>query len=221
MTQRNDARLAGYAYLLYIVFAMSSSLLFARAVAGEDTAHRLSSLARMVWTARLTVLLDLYQTVCALVLATTLYSLVKTVNPTLARLALLFRVGEGLLAALPTLSKLELMQLVANRSNSSANAATDLSLASELLHRPDSGFSEFCFVVGGFLFAWLFLRGQLIPRPLAWIGVITIGAQLICVPLHIAMMVPGSVENALWLPILLYEVPLGIYLIAKGTRPLD
>jgi hypothetical protein len=58
------------------------------------------------------------------------------------------------------------------------------------------------------LFAYLFLRGRLIPRWLAWIGVITIGVQLICVPLQIATVVPGSIVNWLWFPILLYEVPL-------------
>jgi hypothetical protein len=68
------------------------------------------------------------------------------------------------------------------------------------------------------MFACLFLRGRLIPRWLAWTGVVTIGVQLICVPLHIAMIVPGSVVNLLWMPILLYEIPLGVCLIARGTK---
>jgi hypothetical protein len=177
----------------------------------------LSSLARMIWMARVTVLLDLLQTVCALVLAATLYGLVKAVNPTLAMLALLFRLGEGLLGSLPLLGKLELMQLATTPAVGSTDAPSYYALANEMLHRPDGGFSAFCFVVGGFLFACLFLKGRLIPRWLAWIGVVTIGAQLICVPLHIATMIPGSIENWLWFPILLYEVPLGIWLIVKGT----
>jgi hypothetical protein len=143
---------------------------------------------------------------------------VKAVGPTLALLAMLFRLGEGLLGSLPLLGKLELMQLATTRAVGAANGFGDLSLGNEILHRPGNGLSEFCFVVGGFLFAYLFLRGRLIPRWLAWIGVVTIGAQLICIPLHIATMVPGSIVNWLWFPILLYEVPLGIWLIVKGTE---
>ena len=218
MTQRTDARMAGVAYLSYIVFAMSSSILFAKSAAGNDISQKLSTLARMISTARITVLLDLLQTVCALVLAVTLYQLVKRVNPTLALLAMFFRVGEGLLGFLPLLSKLELMRLATTATVGSVNAAANLSMANELLHRPDEVFSEFCFVVGGFLFSLLFLRGRLIPRWLAWIGVLTIGAQLICVPLHVATLLPGSIINGMWLPILLYEVPLGIWLIGKGAE---
>lgn len=218
MTQRADARLAGFAYLSYIVFAMSSSILFAKVTAGDDALETLSTLARMISTARVTVLLDLLQPVCALVLAVTLYKLVKAVNHTIALLAMLFRVGEGLLASFPILGKLELMRLATDRDAVAANVPSYLPLVNEILHRPDEGFSAFFFVVGGFLFAYLFLKGRLIPHWLAWTGVVTIGAQLICVPLHIAMMIPGSIVNWMWFPILLYEVPLGIWLIVKGVE---
>ncbi len=85
------------------------------------------------------------------------------------------------------------------------------------LTRPDDLFGQFCFVVGGFLFAYLLLKGQLIPRWMAWTGVITIGLQLLCVPLYVATMLPGKIVSLLWFPILLYEVPLGVWLILRGT----
>jgi hypothetical protein len=217
MTQRADARLAGSTYLLYIVFSMSSAILFAKATAGDDASQTLATIARMIGTARVTVLLDLLQPVCALVLAVTLYRLVKAVNPTLALLAMIFRAGEGLLGTFPILTKLELMHLATTPPVDPANTAGYLAAAKELLHRPDDGFSQFFFVGGGFLFACLFLRGRLIPRWLAWIGVVTIGAQVIFVPLHIATMVPGSFVNWGWMAILVYEMPLGIWLIVKGT----
>ena len=220
MTQCIEARVAGWAYLGYIVSAMSSSLLFGKATAGGDVTQKLFTLSNMMGTARITVLLDLLGTVCALVLAVMLYRLVKVVDPTLALLAMLFRVGEGLLGSLPQLSKLELMRLATTPVVGPVDSSSYLSLANQMLHRPDEGFSEFCFVAGGFLFACLFLRGRLIPRWMAWTGVVTIGVQLVLIPLHIAMMVPGWIVNWLWLPILVYEVPLGIWLIVKGTESL-
>ncbi len=212
---RTESKVAGAAYLSYIVFALSSASLSARAAGGGDATQTLAAIGRDLGTVRATVLLDLLQIVCALVLAVTLYQLVKAVEPTVALLAMLFRFGEGLLGFYPLLDKLELMQLA---TTPSAGALGRPGHVSEIFQRPNNGFGEFCFVVGGFLFACLFLRGRLIPRWLAWTGVVTIGVQMICVPLNIATMLPNRVVNSLWFPILLYEVPLGILLIARGTR---
>lgn len=218
MMKRTESTIAGVTYLSYIVFAMSSAIFSGRTTAGSDISQALSTMRQMIGTARITVLLDLLQIVCALVLAVTLYQLVKVVNPTIALLAMVFRLGEGLLGFFPLLDKLELMQLATTPSVGAVDALSDPALVREILHRPNNGFSEFCFVVGGFLFAYLLLRGRLSPRWLAWIGVITIGVQLICVPLNIATIVPGRIVNWLWFPILLYEVPLGIWLIARGIE---
>lgn len=217
MTQRSEARLAGYTYLGYIVFAMVATLLSSKTTAGTDTPQMLATLHRTMAIASATVLLDLLQVVCAIVLAVTLYRLSKGVDTTLALLAMGFRVGEGLLGFVPLLGKLELMKL-AGSGGQCTDSPGCLAVASEIFSRPDDLFGQFCFVVGGFLFAYLFLAGRLIPRWMAWTGVLTIGLQLLCVPFYIASLVPGKVVNWLWFPILLYEVPLGMWLIRKGVR---
>ena len=217
MTQRTEAKLAGYAYLAYIVFAMSAAVLSSKTTAGADTSQMLATLRGTMSIARVTVLLDLLQVVCAIVLAVTLYRLVKSVDATVALIAMAFRFGEGLLGFVPLLGKLELMKL-AGSSPSCSDSAGCLAIAGEIAKRPDDLFGQFCFVVGGFLFAYLLLAGRLIPRWMAWIGVITIGLQLICVTLYVAAMLPEKVVNWLWFPILLYEIPLGVWLIRRGVR---
>ena len=132
MTKRTEGKIAGFAYLSYIVFALSSAVLSGRTTAGNDVSQKL-------------------------------------------------------------------MQIATTPTGGAGRALHDPALVSEILHRPD-GFNEFCFVVGGFFFAYLFLRGRLIPRWLGWIDVITIGAQLIWVPLGSATMLPGSLVNWLWFP---------------------
>ena len=111
-----------------------------------------------------------------------------------------------------------LLQLANALNPSCASSAACLAVAGEVFNRPDDLFGQFCFVVDGFLFAYLLLAGRLIPRWMAWTGVITIGLQLVCVPLYVATLLPGRVVNWLWFPILFYEVPLGIWLIRKGGR---
>lgn len=220
MTQRTDARLAGIAYLVYIVLTMTSVTVFGRVMAAGGVMQQLADLARMMPQARVTIVLDLLQVPCALVLAVTLYRLTKEVNPTLAILAMMFRVGEGLLGAASIRGKLELMWLARNlRDHASANGLDAASLGAYFLHEPDSHFAEFCFVIGGFLFAYLLLRGRLIPSILAWIGVVTQGIQTVLVPLNIAGFIGGSAVDLFWLLILAYEIPVGIWLIVKGVRP--
>ena len=217
MTQRAEARLTGYTYLGYIVFAMSASVLSSKTTVGTDTSQMLATLRNTIWLSRVTVLLDLLQIACAIVLAVTLYRLSKAVDMTLALVAVGFRFGEGLLGFTPLLGKLELMKLATDSNSVCAASPGCLAVSSELFKRPDDLFSQFCFVVGGFLFAYLFFAGRLIPRWMAWTGVVTIGRQLICVTLYVATILSGKVVGWLWFPILLYEVPLGIWLIRKGV----
>ena len=218
MTQRTEGKLAGYAYLAYIISAMSAAVLSGKATAGADTSHMLSTLRSTIGIAQVTVLFDLMQIVCAIVLAVTLYRLSRTVDATLALLAMAFRFGEGLAGFTPLLGKLELMKLATASNPLCASSVACLATAAEIYNRPDDLFGQFCFVVGGFLFAYLLLAGRLIPRWMAWTGVVTIGLQLLCVPLYVATLLPGKVVNWLWFPILLYEVPLGIWLIRGGVQ---
>ncbi len=76
--------------------------------------------------------------------------------------------------------------------------------------------SAMFFAVGSTVFAYLFLRGRLIPRALAWIGV---GASVLLVvglPLQLGGLVSGTAAQVMWLPMLAFEVPLAIQLIVKG-----
>ena len=218
MTERNAARVAGVAYLSYIVFTMSSVTFYGAAVEGHDVAEKLAHFAGEIGKVRLSVLLDLLQIICALVLAVTLYRLTKPVDATLATLAMLFRAGEGFLGTSEISSKLELMRLTAGLQGQPT--AETIAIGRYLLTKPDSQFAEFCFVAGGLIFAWLLLRGRRIPTLLAWIGVVAIGVQVIFVSLQTAGFIGGSIVDKMWLTILLYEIPLGIWLIVKGVRPL-
>ena len=218
MTKRTEAKVAGYTYLSYIVFAMLSTVLFSKTTVGADTSQMLATLRNTIWIARCTVLLDLLQIVCAIVLAVTLYRLSKVVDATLAMIAMAFRFGEGLLGFLPLVGKLELMKLATSSNGLCAENTGCLAVASEIFKRPDDLCSQFCFVVGGSLFAYLLLAGHLVPRWIGWTGVITIGLQLICVTLNVATILPGRVVSWLWFPILLYEIPLGVWLIRRGVK---
>lgn len=73
------------------------------------------------------------------------------------------------------------------------------------------------FSVGSLLFSFLFLRGRLIPVALAWLGVLASIVLVVALPVQLAGLLPRSLTMAIWLPMLVFEVPLGVWLIVRGV----
>ena len=73
------------------------------------------------------------------------------------------------------------------------------------------------FAVGSTLFSYLFLRGRVIPVALAWLGVLASVLLVVGLPLQIAGVLRGSITQLMYLPMLVFEVPLGLWLLIKGV----
>jgi len=65
--------------------------------------------------------------------------------------------------------------------------------------------------------AWLLLRGRLVPVSLAALGVIASAVIAIGLPLQVMEVLPGLVTRLMWLPILVFELVLAVWLIVKGV----
>ena len=81
----------------------------------------------------------------------------------------------------------------------------------------------FFFAVGSTLFSWLLLRGRMIPVALAWLGVLASVFLVVILPLQRAGLFGGTtnwfsaVTWLMWLPMLVFEVTLALWLIIKGV----
>ncbi len=86
------------------------------------------------------------------------------------------------------------------------------------------GESAVFFAVGSLLFSWLLLRGRMIPVALAWLGVLASVLLTVILPLQLAGLFGGSMSWSasvtwlVWLPMLLFEVALALWLIIKGVN---
>src|SRR5262245_51316107 len=79
------------------------------------------------------------------------------------------------------------------------------------------------FAVGSTLFAWLLLRGRMIPIALAWVGVVA-SALLVVILLAqrgglfgSAVSWSSSITWVVWFPMLVFEVTLAFWLMIKGV----
>jgi hypothetical protein len=216
MTRATNARIAGFTFLAYIAAGITSMVLFRRAASGEGVAAKLAGIAAHATDVGVLVLLGLVQCFSALVLGVTLYAITRDQDGDLAMLGLVCRVGEGVIAALSIPAMLALFWLATASGAGAPDTAATHALAAYLL-RDDVALTATFFAVGSTAFAYLLLRGRMIPVPLAWLGVVASTALVVGLPLQLAGWVRGPITSVMWLPMLAFEVPLGLWLLTRGV----
>lgn len=220
MTRRTNARLAGFTYLLYIAAGVAAFVLFDRASGAQEVAAKLVGIARHMTEVRIAIVLTLLTSFAALMLAVTLYALTRDEDADIAMLALTCRVAEGVLnAALGLLAMVGLLWLGTNVATGAPEAAAAYTLGTFLFKVLgwSTSINATFFAVGSALFAWLLLRGRLVPIPLAWLGVGASVLVALALPLQLAGLLGVPVTQLIWLPMLAFEVLLALWLLIKGV----
>jgi hypothetical protein len=215
-----NARVAGSAFLLYIVLGLPAGMLMARATSAEGIAAKLMAVAQHANDLRVAVVLVLFSSFCALVLGVTLYAITRDVDPELAMLALTFRVGEGVIGGISVQRSLGLLWVA---TAAGANAP-DIQIAHALgtLFTGQGGtlglVGALFFAVGSTIFSWLLLRGRMIPAILAWLGVVVSITWLVGLPLQLADVLQGPIVTwVIFVPMAAFEVPFALWLLIKGV----
>lgn len=190
-------------------------ILSRRATGGGAVADKLASIAAHATDVGVVVLLGFVQAFSALVLGVTLWAITRDEDSDLAMLGLTCRVSEGIIGGLSIPGILAVFSLASVEPDAPATAAAH-TLAGYLL-RNDVGLPATFFAVGSTLFSWLLLRGRMIPIPLAWLGIGASALLVVCLPLILARFLGGPITMLIWLPMLVFEVVLAVWLITKGV----
>jgi len=226
MTRRTNARVAGFAFLLYIAASLTGDILAGRASGGDGVNAKLASIAAHPSQMRAAILLTLVGCVCALVLAVTLWSITRDQDPDLAMLVLSCRTAEGVISAIALPRMAGRLWLATATGSNAPDAAAAKAIGDYLFELPswNTTVSAIFFAVGSLVFAWLLLRGRIVPTSLSWIGLFASIVVVVGLPLQLAGVLEGAITQLMWLPMLAFEVPLGVWLLVKGAaapaRPL-
>jgi hypothetical protein len=129
----------------------------------------------------------------AVILALTLFVVGRVEQPVVAALGMVFRLAEGTLG-----SALHLTGITLTRAT-----LIDATL----------------FAIGSTFFCWLLLRGRMLPRALAWTGLVASVILVIGLPLELGGLLGAPLTMLMWIPMLAFEVPAGLWLLAKGVPP--
>jgi hypothetical protein len=221
MTRTTNARIAGFTFLFYIAVALTGMVLSNRATSVEGTAAKLAGIARHASDVRVAIVLELLGCFAALVLAVTLYSITRDQDPDLAMLALTCRVAEGVIGAISLPRTLGRLWLATAAGADAPDPAAANALGALLLKLPswNTTIAATVFAVGSTLFSYLLLRGRMVPVALAWLGVLASILLVMGLPLQLVGVLRGTLTSLMWLPMLAFEVPLGLWLLIKGVRP--
>lgn len=221
MTLRRNARIAGFAFLFYIAIGVTQMVLGPPEGSGGDVGERLALLAQHTVEAKIDILLTLVMCITAATLAVALFGLTRDVDRDLAVLALSFRLGEALFAALALGIALGQLWLAVPGSGASApDPDWARSFGAYLLKLGgwNVTISATLFALGSTVYCALLLRGRLIPVPFAWLGVAASVLLVVVLPLQLVGWVRGPLAMLVWAPMAVFEVPLGFWLMLKGTR---
>ena len=219
MTRTTNARIAGFTLLFYIAIGVGQMIL-GSVTSADGTAARFALFAEHAVRMRINLLLSLLTCGTAVVLGVALYGMTRDEDCELAVLALMFRVGEGLLAAAAPIATLGVLWLAAGAATRAPEAA-EMALGGFLLKVRgwNTLIAATLFSAGSTVFSWLLLRGRMIPTALAWLGVFASVVLVVGLPLQLAGFLTGPVTQVMWLPMAAFEIPLGLWLLVRGVRP--
>jgi len=218
MTRTTNARVAGFTFLFYIAVALTGMVLSNRASSGEGTAAKLAGIAQHASDMRVAIVLELLGCFSALVLAVTLYSITRDQDPDLAMLAMTCRVAEGVIGAVSLPREVGKLWLATAAGADAPDPAAANALGAVLLKLPSSALlGATFFAVGSTLFAYLLLRGRIVPVALAWLGILSSLLIMVCLPLRFVGILHGPITDLMWFPILAFELTFALWLIIKGA----
>ncbi len=219
MTRQTNARIAGATFLLYIAVGIAGLILVGGATGSGETAARLATIAGHETGLRIVVLIHLLTSFAALVLGVTLHAITRDEDADLAMLGLICRVIEGIANPMPIMGLLWLVTPAARTMDSSAVEA----FAAFFLRMGAWNPGAIFFAVGSTLFAWLLLRGRMVPAWLAGLGVVASLLLAIALPLQLTGFLGGPANWfglatwLVWLPMLVFEVALALWLLVRGA----
>jgi len=169
---------------------------------------------------RIAILLDLITAVGIVVLAVLLFVLLQKQNKTIALVALGWWLGESAILAVSKISTFSLLSLSQEFVKAGAPDPSHFQSLGILFRDATMwGYTTVLlfFAIGGILFYYLFYKSRVVPRGLSVWAIIAVWLALIGGLLKIFNVDFGYI----FIPNIAFELAIGVWLIAKGTRPYE
>lgn len=222
-SERTAARIAGFLYLFLMVTGVFAEF-YARGslIVPGDAVQTAKNIAASERLFRIGTVSDLITFAGDAILVWALYVVLKPVNGNVALLAAFLRIAECAILGVITLNDFVVLRLLSGTNYLRAFDTQQLqALARVFVGVQADGYriGIVFFGLGSTVFSYLWLESRYIPRGFAAWGIL---ASLLVASGVLAIMVfPGLapvVTPAYYVPIMIFEIALGLWLLVKGIQ---
>ncbi len=221
-TRQLVPRLLGAAFLAVILTSLAGGLLIDTALGSGDDADLLAHLSSRLTMARAGVLMDLATSVGIVSLAALLYTVLRDHGRVVARIALGCWLLEAMFMATSRLGALALARLSEGFVDAGSPAQSAYQVVGESLYRGlyTQGYTihMFFYCVGGLLWYGLFYRSHTVPDAISLLGIAAAAVGLVGITVEVF---GASVPTLVFLPLLGFELAIGVWLILRGVSEVD
>jgi len=223
ISDKNTPRLLGFMFILVIITNILSSMQLGSlniAIVGppDNISEIMMNISNDPTSMQMSIIGYLIEACEIVLLSVLLYTVLKKQNIMIARWAYGLWIGEAILVAVKQIGSFSLLyvsqEFVKAGAPVSSHFQTLGGLFYELMQFIYDGQMVF-YTVGGILFYYLFLKSKSIPVAISIFGILAaslgfVGEMLAILGYNIPLIV--------FLPILPFELAIGIWLMIKGTR---
>jgi hypothetical protein len=212
-------RLLGAAFLFVVLTSLSCGLLLKSAAGSGSTSDLLVSISNNTGLARVAILDGLLNSTGIVALAVLLYVVLKEQGKLMARVALGLWLAEAIFYTIMQLGLLALIPLSTEFVAAGAPAGSFYQTLGDFLY--NGVFSQgmtihmWFYCTGGLLWYYLFYRSNYIPRAISVFGLL---AVLLGLGSVVFQLLGYEVPILLSLPLLPFELAIGVWLLFRGIR---
>ena len=216
------AKVVGFLYLVQMATGVfGQAFVRDQLIVHGDPAKTAQNIIGAEGLFRLSIAGDLITYTTVIVLIWALYVLLRPVNKNLALLAVLFRLAENAVLCVATVNSLVVLRLLSGADYLKTFEANQLhSLVTLALNMQGLGMNVGFILLGlgSAVFAYLLLKSRYIPKALAVWGIFSSLVLAIATLAIIVFPGFGIMGLAYMMPMGIYEVGLGLWLLVKGIR---
>lgn len=214
------ARVAGLSYIVTMILGIFSvNFVESKLIIPGNNAATVLNITENEFLFRIGVASEILMYLLVILLAFSLYVVLKSIDKNLAFLALLWRIGEAIIgSASIVLSGLIPTLLIKNGSGFEPEKLQ--TLVKLFLDLRSSGLDIILIFIGmgGTIFCYLFYKSRYIPKFLAGWGVLTYLVMLVLSFTAILIPISDNIKLAFYAPGGLFELLLGLWLLIKSIK---
>ena len=219
-SHRIYARIAGLTYIAIIILGVFRvNFVESSIVVPENSEATVNNILTNEFLFRAGIASELLMYLLVILLAFTLYIVLKPINKNLAFVALLYRTGEAIIGV-TTIVLSGLIPVMLIKNGSALKPETFYTLVKLFADIRGSGLDIVLIFIGlgGTIFCYLFFKSGYIPKLLALLGIVTYLIMLILSFTSILIPISDAVKLVFYAPGGLFEIFLGFWLLIKSVK---